>query len=251
MSGRHSRRSTARTAHLELPQGHSRPALIGKTCVRPWRTGEAEIRRTLRRHAAFLSFASIDEGASDMRAIAALVLLMASMAGLSYSAVAASIAAAPTMTEEQPAQPAAAVALQRRDADIRQGLTELYAEIEGLEDVSVEVRGGVVTLGGTTLEVTARSQAEDIAARLDGVASVENQIQTEHRLDRRLAPLMEQTEAIGARVVAVLPLLLVALLVLAGFWVAGVLFTRWTNIFRRMVSNPFVESLLEQVVRGV
>src|SRR5690606_20008075 len=87
--------------------------------------------------------------------------------------------------------------------------------------------------------------------RLDGVASVENQIQTEHRLDRRLAPLMEQTEAIGARVVAVLPLLLVALLVLAGFWVAGVLFTRWTNIFRRMVSNPFVESLLEQVVRGV
>src|SRR5690606_11695949 len=171
MSGRHSRRSTARTAHLELPQGHSRPALIGKTCVRPWRTGEAEIRRTLRRHAALLSFASRGEGASDMRACAALVLLMASMAGLSYSAVAASIAAAPTMTEEQPAQPAAALALQSPDADIRQRLTELYAEIEGLEDVSDEVRGGVVTLGGTTRESSARSQTDATAAQSDGLYS--------------------------------------------------------------------------------
>src|SRR5690606_26676629 len=89
----------------------------------------------------------------------------------------------------------------------------------------------------------------DIASRIDGVASRENRIQTEHRLDRRLAPLAQQIEDMGMRILAFLPLLLVALLVWASLWIAGVRCTRWTSIFRRVVGNQFVENLLEQIVR--
>lgn len=186
-----------------------------------------------------------------MRAIAALLLLIAALAGPASPAFGAiTLPAAPAEEEPAPEQ-AAPLALDSPDGDIRNRLLELYREIDSLGNVGVRVRGGVVTLVGTTLAVEDRVQAEEIAARLDGVASVENRIQTEHRLDRRLAPLAKQTEEIGLRILVFLPLLLVAMLVWAAFWIAGVLFTRWTNIFRRMVSNQFVENLLEQVVRLV
>ncbi len=186
-----------------------------------------------------------------MRAIAAPLLMFAALAVPAPPALAAIALPAASEAEEPAAEPSAPLALESPDTDIRHRLLELYREIDALRNVGVRVRGGVVTLVGTTLDLEARAQAEDIASRIDGVASVENRIQTEHRLDRRLAPLAQQIEDMGMRILAFLPLLLVALLVWASFWIAGVLFTRWTNIFRRVVSNQFVENLLEQIVRLV
>jgi small-conductance mechanosensitive channel len=117
--------------------------------------------------------------------------------------------------------------------------------------VRVRVNGGVVALSGTTLDDGARDEAQAVAARVTGVVSVENGIEVEHRLGRRIAPIVEQSEALGQRILAYLPLFAFALVVLAAFWMAGVLVTRWTNLFRRFVRNPFIEALLEQVVRLV
>lgn len=150
---------------------------------------------------------------------------------------------------EAPAEPSTPIALRSPDQAIHERLLQLYREIDGLEDVRVAVRGGVVTLTGVTLEPKASSEAEQVAARVAGVVSVENEIATEHRLAQRLSPLVGQAEAMGAKIIAFLPLLAVALVVFALFWIAGVVFTRRTNIFRRLAPNPFVEALLEQVVR--
>lgn len=151
--------------------------------------------------------------------------------------------------EAASAEPASPIPLRSPDADIRARLLELYRGIDGLGEIRVVVDGGVVTLAGTVLDAEARAQAEDIAGRLDGVVSVESNLQTEHRVERRLGPLVAQGEAIGVRFLELLPLLAVALIVFAAFWLAGVLFTRWTNLFRRLVANPFIEALLEQLVR--
>ena len=151
--------------------------------------------------------------------------------------------------EAASAEPALPIPLRSPDADIRARLLELYRGIDGLGEIRVVVDGGVVTLAGTVLDAEARAQAEDIAGRLDGVVSVESNLQTEHRVERRLGPLVAQAEAIGVRFLELLPLLAVALIVFAAFWLAGVLFTRWTNLFRRLVANPFIEALLEQLVR--
>lgn len=152
---------------------------------------------------------------------------------------------------EQPAEPDAPIALTSPDEQIAARLREVYRAIDGLEGVKVQVTGGVVALSGTTLDDAARDEAQTVAARVTGVVSVENGLQVEHRLERRIAPIVQQTEALGQRILAYLPLFLFALLVLAAFWTAGVLLTRWTNLFRRFVHNPFIEALLEQVVRLV
>jgi small-conductance mechanosensitive channel len=150
---------------------------------------------------------------------------------------------------EEPAEPTAPIALSSPDREIRARLGQLYREIDGLEEVRARVNGGVVTLSGTTLDDAARDQAEEVAARIAGVVSVENGIGVEHRLGRRIAPIIAQSEALGERILAYLPLFAFALVVFAAFWMAGVLLTRWTKLFRRVVHNPFIEALLEQIVR--
>jgi small conductance mechanosensitive channel len=152
---------------------------------------------------------------------------------------------------QQPAEPAAPIALSSPDREIAERLRAVYRAIDGLEADRVEVSGGVVALSGTTLDEAARSEAEAVATRIAGVVSVENDIEVEHRLGRRLAPVAEQTQALGERIVAHLPLIAVALVVFAAFWLAGVLLTRWTSLFRRLVRNPFIEALLEQIVRAL
>ncbi len=157
----------------------------------------------------------------------------------------------PAPATEAPAEPEAPIALSSPDQQIAARLRQVYRAIDGLAGVGVQVSGGVVKLSGTTIDAAARDEAQAVAARVTGVVSVENEIQVEHRLGRRIAPIIAQTEALGQRILAYLPLIAFALVVLAAFWTAGVLLTRWTNLFRRIVHNPFIEALLEQVVRLV
>ena len=153
--------------------------------------------------------------------------------------------------EESPATPSDPIPLQSPDEEIRARLAGLYADIEGLGGVRLNVRGGVVTLEGSTLEAGDRSKAEEVAGRVAGVVSVENKIAVEHRVDRRLAPLVHRTEEIGRQLIAFLPLLILAGLAFAGFWVLGRVLTRRTRVFKRLAPNAFIEALIEQVVRLV
>lgn len=175
------------------------------------------------------------------------------IAGLALTAAAPLQAALPLPAPEtaEPAEPDAPIELTSPDQQIAARLREVYRAIDGLQGIRVAVQGGVVSLSGTTLDDAARNEAQAVASRVTGVVSVENRIEVEHRLGRRLAPVVAQSQALGERLLAYLPLFAFALLVLAAFWMAGVLLTRWTNLFRRVVHNPFIEQLLEQIVRLV
>src|SRR5262245_24437235 len=117
-------------------------------------------------------------------------------------------------TSAPPVEPTAPIALSSPDQEIAARLRQVYRAIDGLEGVRVQVSGGVVTLSGTTLDDAARDQAQAVAARVTGVVSVENGIEVEHRLGRRIAPIIAQSEALGQRLLAYLPLFAFALLVL-------------------------------------
>lgn len=185
---------------------------------------------------------------SNLR-LSATLLLLAVIAWPGVSHAQADILPTSAPSSQAAAAPSTPIALQSPDADIRKRLLQLFRDIDGLDEVRVAVHGGVVTLSGLTLEPEASTQAEQVASRVDGVVSVENRIETEHRLARRLSPVVDQAEVMGQKILAFLPLLIVALLVFALFWTAGAMFTRRTNIFRRVAPNPFVEALLEQIVR--
>ena len=48
---------------------------------------------------------------------------------------------------------------------------------------------------------------------------------------------------------AFLPLLLLSLLLLLGFWLAGRLLTHSTRLFKRLAPNPLVQTLVGQVIQ--
>ena len=151
---------------------------------------------------------------------------------------------------EQPAENAVErIALQSPDQAIESRLRGLFAQLEELKQVGVQVRSGVVTLTGTTLTAEERQKAEGIASRLAGVVEVENEIGIEHRVGARLDPMVESANELFREVVAFLPLLLLSLVIFIGFWVLGRLATRPTRFFRKIAPNPLVQTLVQQIVR--
>ncbi len=173
------------------------------------------------------------------------------LAGASPLETALAQPAAAASASARAAVPARQVPLQSPDAAIQARLAELYRQISGLHDVRAEVHGGVVTLVGTTLDVGARDRAEDIAAQLDGVVAVENRLSAEHRVSRRLQPLVAKSREMAGDLLAFLPVLAVALVAFVGFWLLGGALTRSTALFHRLAPNPFIESVVKQVVRLV
>lgn len=153
--------------------------------------------------------------------------------------------------EDGAERPAAPLELTSPDAEIAERLRGLFGQIDGLEAVRPEVRGGVVVLRGATLTAAESRKAEEIAGRLAGVVSVENEVVTEHRVSRRLQPLIENGRRSLQGAINFAPLLLLALLSFLAFWFGGRMLTRSTRLFIRIAPNAFIESLAEQVVRMV
>jgi small-conductance mechanosensitive channel len=178
-----------------------------------------------------------------MRALQALAIAL--MLAFGAAGQAQEVEPPPAKAEEAPA----ALPLASPDEEIAARLAGIYAQVEGLEGIRTQVSGGVVNLQGTTLTAADRSKAQAIAERLTGVVSVENELAVEHRVSRRLDPVVERTREIARSVLAFLPLLLVALAVFLVFWFAGKLLTRSTSLFRKLAPNPFIEALIEQVIR--
>ena len=135
------------------------------------------------------------------------------------------------------------------DDEIAGRLRGILANIDGLQNVTVRVSNGVVTLEGTTLEGALTARAEDIAERLVGVVAVENRIRTEHRVDRRLSPVLARATNLARGAVELLPVAGVALLSLLAFWFAGRLFARWSALFERMAPNAFLQGFIKSAVR--
>lgn len=150
----------------------------------------------------------------------------------------------------QPAEePAERIELKSPDTAIAKRLRALFAQFDELEKVQVQVRSGVVTLTGTALTAEESQKAEQIASRLAGVVEVQNEIEIDHRVSRRLDPMVESANELLKDFVAFLPLLLFSLLIFLCFWVFGHLITKPSRLFAKIAPNPLVQSLAQQMIR--
>jgi small conductance mechanosensitive channel len=145
---------------------------------------------------------------------------------------------------------AAAIALeQAQDQAIERAVRARLARVEALARVEVEVAAGLATLRGTVDDESRRQIAQQLVEAVDGVVAVDNRLYMETALDRRLAPVLQDGLERLQRLVAALPLLALALLlVLALNWL-GRLVAGWHWPYRRIRRNPFLADLLRQVVR--
>ena len=162
--------------------------------------------------------------------------------------------AALAQAPEPPTDPTPAIQTpppQAGDAEIKTRISEIFAEIATLRRVTVEVNHGVVTLGGEVASSAAVTRAEEIALRVNGVVTVENQI------ERRLAVEDSSTSIFGdpssrlQKVYRALPLYGVSLGVFLVIVLFGHLLASWRSFWRLILPNPFLVELVSGAFRIV
>jgi len=104
-------------------------------------------------------------------------------------------------------------------------LSAIYQSVPALAGIQVAIEDGVVHLDGSALDQEAAERAEELASKMPGVMFVDNRVQVTHEVDRRLAPVINNTLDKLWGLWISLPLVLVALIII-GCWADG----RWVGI---------------------
>lgn len=138
------------------------------------------------------------------------------------------------------------------DQQAEQKLSANLDKEPALQKVEAEVSSGVATLSGEVPAQPDRQEAGNIAAATPGVKNVQNQIALDPDLSLRFSIAMSEAKGKLVRLVANLPLLLVAVLVvMLSVWLGGVLGRHLPIVSRISKRNPYMENLLRSIVRGV
>ncbi len=108
------------------------------------------------------------------------------------------------------------------DADIAIRIREILGALDNYEDVTVTVNEGVVTLRGTATSATDALALDPLAARVQGVVAVRNQVTETTDIGKRLDPAIDRFRARVDQFIVFLPLALIAaiafaIVVLIGF----------------------------------
>jgi small-conductance mechanosensitive channel len=127
-------------------------------------------------------------------------------------------------------------------------LRGIYAQVEAFRDIEVQVRHGVVRLGGRVVQPQHAVEAAEIARALDGVVYVANDVSAETDLADRVSPALSRLQTYGTAALEFLPVGLIALLVVlvtTGLtrWIGG-----WTAPSRLRIS-PLAWGLVRRVVQ--
>ncbi|MBK1701508.1 mechanosensitive ion channel family protein [Thiococcus pfennigii] len=136
---------------------------------------------------------------------------------------------------------------EKDDARIRKRLQAIYAEIQGLKSLSVRVSGGIVFLSGEVESAATETMALAFARKVEGVVKVESTISVNRELQPRLRAMWAKLVKLAQQVLVGLPLFLLALGVLALFWITGRWLAARQGVFRRIAPNHFIAHLLGQL----
>lgn len=198
-------------------------------------------------------------GMASLRAVAALVAGIVIAAGVLFTPIAAlhaqtlpdAVSAAAT-DETEASEPIDIAALtDESDRKIAAGLKQVFAQIDGLSDVDVTVRSGVVSLSGSVTNQAEREQAADIAGRVAGVVTVDNSIQRSFEVDSNLSPGIDALRDDLRALVRSLPLFGVALLVALLIAAAGYLLAAQRRLWQWVAPNAFLAELVAGAIRVV
>lgn len=137
------------------------------------------------------------------------------------------------------------------DAEIAARIRDIFAQIDSLQRVEASVASGVVTLSGATQTADAAARAEAIAARINGVVTVENEIERDVSVSTRLTPAAGQAETFFRDALRSLPLILLALAMFAAIAAFGWLLSTWRWLWRHITPNAFIAELAASTFRGL
>ncbi len=157
--------------------------------------------------------------------------------------------AALAQTTNQPTGTIAVEDTAESDAAIANRIRDILGELDGYDDISVAVSSGIVTLRGTTLDMTAATRLSELVGRVAGVVAIENEVLETTDVARRLHPAVDRFRARAYQTVAFLPLATIALgvfflVVFFGFFIA-----RRKQPWDRLSPNAFIADIYRQILR--
>lgn len=175
-------------------------------------------------------------------------------AGLLFLCLALTVPAALAQAPEPPVDPTPAIQTpppQASDAEIKTRIADIFAEIDSLRRVTVEVNHGVVTLGGDVSSSAADARAEELALRVNGVVTVENQIERRLAVEDSTGGLFGDSSSRLQKLYRALPLYGVSLAVFLVIALLGHLIASWRAFWRLILPNPFLVELVSGAFRIV
>lgn len=137
------------------------------------------------------------------------------------------------------------------DIEIIARIDAIFSQLEELSRVDVTVQAGVVSLSGVTTTAEAADRAVEIARRVEGVVTVENQIERDVSVSTRVTPAIGQLQTFLNDAVKLLPLIALSLAVFLIIAAVGWVLTAWKAFWRRATPNAFVAELVRSTMRAV
>jgi small conductance mechanosensitive channel len=137
------------------------------------------------------------------------------------------------------------------EADPVAELLAIFSRIDGLREIEVRREGSILELTGTALASEYRVRAGTLAESVEGVRYVDNRIEVERELGKRLAPILERLQQKGMDFLQFLPLLTVGLILLGITFALAALAGRPRFPYDRLTKNAFGANVLRQAVRAV
>lgn len=156
-------------------------------------------------------------------------------------------AASPTPA---PAQTIGDTSVEGADERIARRIEGIFAAVPALQNVTVSVRQGVVTLDGKVPTPEDIGRAEQIASRIVGVVTVENGIERSLSVEDSVQSLGGFSDK-AANFVKMLPLIAAALVVAAIIALIGYVLASSTWLWRRLAPNTFLTELISSAIRFV
>ncbi|MGE0490183.1 MAG: mechanosensitive ion channel domain-containing protein [Vulcanimicrobiota bacterium] len=135
-----------------------------------------------------------------------------------------------------------------RDEQLTSQLRQAFRQVDGLGEVTLEVRGGVAVLRGSAPSLEAKLRAGELAERVDGILTVDNGVTIESGVENRLTPAWTKLRQRLELLLTELPLILIALVVVGIFWLVARTLTGWDGLFARLSHNLFFQDLIRQVL---
>ena len=138
-----------------------------------------------------------------------------------------------------------------KDNEIRQRISGIFSEIEGLHAINVSVNQGVVNLTGETPNEKKAQQAINLTNRLNDVVTVEDRINRTLDVQDNVSTVYQGLKAQVKTLIKALPLLLVGILVFGVVAWFGSWLSNRQKIWQRLTPNPFVAELLSQTIKVI
>ena len=139
----------------------------------------------------------------------------------------------------------------RKDGRIASAVAARLLRQPALSQVTVEVQGGIVTLGGKVPEDSDRDQAQALARQVRGVGDVVNAMQLDASVQTRFDRALDQVKERVIRIVAAAPLLVIAAaIVLFAWWIGTLVARRPVRWLKQHSDNPYMDGLFRRILQS-